>query len=69
MENFKLELTHQNGKKSELLPISFKYTVEDLSQMSFDLCSLANLATLNINFFVSVLPSALISSSCSIEFI
>ena len=41
MENFKLELTHQNGKKSELLPISFKYTVEDFSQMSFDLCSLA----------------------------
>ena len=37
MENFKLELTHQNGKKTELIPLSFKYTVEDLSQMSFDL--------------------------------
>ena len=34
MENFKLELTHQNGKKSELLPISFTYTVEDLREMS-----------------------------------
>lgn len=40
MENFKLELTHQNGKKSELLPISFTYTVKDYSQMEFDLCSL-----------------------------
>ena len=39
-ENFKLELTHQNGKKSELIPLSFKYTVEDFSQMRFDLCSL-----------------------------
>ena len=34
MENFKFELTHQNGKKSELIPISFKYTVEDLREMS-----------------------------------
>lgn len=40
MENFKLELTHQNGKKTELIPLSFKYTVEDLGQMSFDLSSL-----------------------------
>lgn len=40
MKNFKLELIHQNGKKSELFPILFKYTVEDFSQMSFDLCSL-----------------------------
>jgi len=40
MENFKLELTHQNGKKTELLPLSFKYTIEDLSQTEFDLCSL-----------------------------
>ena len=44
MENFKLELTHQNGKKSELLPILFKYVVEDFSQMSFDLCSLTNMS-------------------------
>ena len=41
-ENFKLELTHQNGKKSELLPISFNYIVEDFSQMSFDLCTLTH---------------------------
>ena len=40
MENIKLELTHQNGKKSELIPLSFTYTVEDHSQMEFDLCSL-----------------------------
>lgn len=40
MENFKLELIHQNGKKSELLPISFKYMIEDLSQQSYDLSSL-----------------------------
>ena len=40
MENFKLELTHQNGKKSELLPISFKYMIEDFRQMEFDLSSL-----------------------------
>lgn len=40
MENFKLELTHLNGKKSELLPISFTYTIEDLSQQSYDLSSL-----------------------------
>ena len=39
-ENFKLELTHQNGKKSELLPISFKYRIEDFSHMTFDLSSL-----------------------------
>lgn len=39
MENFKLELTHQNGKKSELIPLSFKYTIEDLSQNAFDLSS------------------------------
>jgi hypothetical protein len=41
MENFKLELTHQNGKKSELIPISFKYVIKDYSQMVFDLCSLS----------------------------
>lgn len=39
MENFKLELTHQNGKKSELIPLSFKYIIVDLSQMEFDLSS------------------------------
>lgn len=41
MENFKLELTHQNGKKSELIPISFTYTIKDYSQMEYDLCSLS----------------------------
>lgn len=40
MENFKLELTHQNGKKSKLVPISFNYTVEDLREMSSDSHSL-----------------------------
>ena len=40
MENFKLELAHQNGKKSELIPILFKYTVEDLREMSSDSHSL-----------------------------
>ncbi len=49
MENFKLELTHQNGKKSELIPISFKYTVEDFNQMRFDLCSLTHMPKTDYN--------------------
>ena len=40
IENIKLELTHQNGKKSELIPLSFTYTAEDHSLMEFDLSSL-----------------------------
>ena len=40
MGNFKLELTHQNGKKSELTPISFTYMIKDYSQMEYDLGSL-----------------------------
>jgi len=47
MENFKLELTHQNGKKSELIPISFTYTIKDYSQMEFDLCSLSYMPNSN----------------------
>ena len=41
MENLKLELTQQNGEKSELIPLSFKYTIEDFSQMEFNLCSVS----------------------------
>ena len=49
MENFKLELTHQNGKKSELMPISFTYTIKDYSHMDdYDLCFLTY--TLNSNY-------------------
>ena len=43
MENFKLELTHQNGKKSELSPISFTYTIEDCSQTRYNLRYLAHM--------------------------
>ena len=49
MGNFKLELTHQNGKKSELLPVLFKYTVKDFSQMKYDLSSLTYVPKIDYN--------------------
>lgn len=49
MGNFKLELTHQNGKKSELLPVLFKYTVKDFSQMEYDLSSLTYVPKIDYN--------------------
>lgn len=37
MESLKLELTHQNGEKSELIPLSFKYAIDDYNWQLFDL--------------------------------